>query len=303
MPPPNLPVDQGYAPFPATLPPYIGAVMFESFLYGLYVVLFIICIYVLLQRQKTLHWVLLASAIVMFGLATADIVYTYYLVFDKLLVGGIGFNDLRPKYWLYVTNNVIADSLLLYRCYVVWGFKKRVIAGPVALLIAGTVCGYVFEGGPPQRFKYTWIYLSMTFVLNLVLTSLTAGRIWWLARKARLILGPGLLQRYNATINILIESGFIYLTYIALDLALQKNKVGNAILDAGLIQAVGIMPTLIIVQVGLGRAVHDMEANDAIARLEANKIVNRSNADTLHYIRSRECNYASNETFVSCDTP
>lgn len=31
------------------------------------------------------------------------------------------------------------------------------------------------------------------------------------------------------------------------------------------------MPTLIIVQVGLGRAVHDIEANEAIARLESHK--------------------------------
>lgn len=67
------------------------------------------------------------------------------------------------------------------------------------------------------------------------------------------------------------------------------------ILDCGLIQVVGVMPTLIIVQVGLGRAVHDIEANDAIARLEGNKTGEEL---VVHCVRSRECHHASSETFV-----
>jgi len=78
----------------------------ETFLYGLYVILFAICVYVL-WRKKTLSWVLLASAVAMFALATADIAYTYYLIFGKLLQGTLGLNELRPKFWLYVTNKCV----------------------------------------------------------------------------------------------------------------------------------------------------------------------------------------------------
>ncbi|KAF8816460.1 hypothetical protein BYT27DRAFT_7184006 [Phlegmacium glaucopus] len=295
-----LPTDQGYSLFPPTLPPYVGAVMFETFLYGLYFILFIICIYVLLQRNKTIYWVLFASAIVMFSIATADIIYTYYLVFDKLFNGGVSFDDLRPKYWLYVTNNVLADALLLYRCYAIWDCNIRVILGPIILLIAGTACGYVFEGSEHRRFSFAWIYLTLTLILNVILTALTAARIGWFARNARLILGQSLLQRYNATIAILIESGLLYSLYIGLDLAMLNNKVGHIILDAGLIQIVGIMPTLIIVQVGLGRAVHDLEANNAIAQLESDKSIDNSKStpDGIHSVRSRDCQCASNDTFV-----
>ncbi|KAF9562094.1 hypothetical protein CPC08DRAFT_592671, partial [Agrocybe pediades] len=279
--PPSLefPIHEGSpsTAFPVTLPPYLGAVIFEIFLYGLYTILFLICLYVLLRKArngKKLHWILLVSAIVMFGLASADIGYTLYLLFGGLLMKGqLGFKELRPKYWLYVTNNVIADSLLLYRCYVVWEFSKLVIVGPLILLVAGAVCGYVFEGSSSSLFDKAFVYLIMTFILNVVLTGLTAGRIWWLARKARSVLGTGLLQRYNATITILIESGLVYSVYIILNLAMNKAAIANVILDAGLIQVVGIMPTLIIVQVGLGRAVHDIEANDAIidiVRIESN---------------------------------
>jgi hypothetical protein len=54
-----------------------------------------------------LRWILLAVASTMFALATSDIVYTYGLLFGKLLQGGLTYSDLRPKYWLYVTNKYV----------------------------------------------------------------------------------------------------------------------------------------------------------------------------------------------------
>lgn len=298
----TVPNDQGYSSFPATLPPYVGAVMFETFLYGLYSILFAICLYVLSQRKRTAHWILLTFAIAMFTVATTDMVYTYYLIFAKLFKGGLSFTELRPKYWFYVTNNVLADTLLLYRCYAIWGYKLRVVLGPIILLVAGTACGYIFEGSQPHLFKYAWIYPTLTLILNLILTALTAGRIGWFARNAQVLLGQNLVQRYNATVAILIESGFIYSLYIGLDLATMTNKVGHAILDTGLIQVVGIVPTLIIVQVGLGREVHNLEANTpnsmtpfSAASQHTNTVESVQNA--LPSLR-KDCHCASNDTFV-----
>ena len=70
-------------------------------------ILFAICTYVLLRRNTPLHWILLAAASTMFALATSDIVYTYGLLFGKLLQGGLTYSNLRPKYWLYVTNKYV----------------------------------------------------------------------------------------------------------------------------------------------------------------------------------------------------
>lgn len=58
----------------------------------------------LLRRNKALHWVLLIFAVLMFSLASADIGYTYYLVFGKLLEGTLSFRSLYPKYVMFVTN-------------------------------------------------------------------------------------------------------------------------------------------------------------------------------------------------------
>lgn len=71
---------------------------------GLYSILFVICIYILHQRKETAHWILVIFATAMFTIATSDVIYTYYLVFVKLFKVGLSFNDLRPKYWFYVTN-------------------------------------------------------------------------------------------------------------------------------------------------------------------------------------------------------
>ncbi|KAF6760449.1 hypothetical protein DFP72DRAFT_843360 [Ephemerocybe angulata] len=276
---PIFPLDDVTKMFFGLLSPYIGAVLMETFLYGIYCILYGICVFVLLRKNKALHWVLLVFATLMFSLASADVGYTYFLVFGKLLSGQLTFRSLYPKYVMFVTNGILADSLLMYRCFVVWGRKKRVIFGPFLLLIATSVSGYLFEGAAANLFRHAWVYLAMTFALNIILTILTAGRIWYLRHKTQMLLGEGLLQRYNATLTILVESGVLYSTYMVLDLAFQNDPVASTVLDAGLIQIVGIMPTLIIVQVGLGRAIHDLESQsqiDPLDRISSNKAASAS---------------------------
>lgn len=34
--------------------------------------------------------------------------------------------------------SVLADALLLYRCYAIWDYNIRVVLGPIILLVAGT---------------------------------------------------------------------------------------------------------------------------------------------------------------------
>jgi len=43
----------------------------------------------------------------MFSLASADIGYTYYLVFVKLMQGDLNFKLLYPKYVMFVTNGYV----------------------------------------------------------------------------------------------------------------------------------------------------------------------------------------------------
>lgn len=102
-----------------------------------------------------------------------------------------------------------------------------------------------------------WIALAF----NIVVTALNATRIWWMAREARKVLGPSLARRYYSAMAIIIESGAIYSVYVLVDQVLKATVNKNLfILDAGLVQVVAIAPTLIIVQVGLGRQARDLES-------------------------------------------
>ena len=159
---------------------------------GLYVVLFLTCVFLLVRRRHKIHWLLRVLGLATFILASVDMGYTIWLLFGKLLKGNLSYQVLRLKYWFYVTNkysdasscqiqinlnifgSVFADTLLLYRCYVVWNFDKRILFGPAILLVAATVCGYILEGSSSATLlAQSWVYLLMTTILNIILTGLT----------------------------------------------------------------------------------------------------------------------------------
>ncbi|KJA18262.1 hypothetical protein HYPSUDRAFT_45430 [Hypholoma sublateritium FD-334 SS-4] len=252
---------------------YSAAVLFEVFLYGIYSTLFAICIRVLLKNKRTTQRMLLACAMIMFSLATVDVVLELSFLFWFVVKGDtIPDPDLHFKFLIYITSNVIADSLVIYRCHSVWNRSKRVIVLPCILLISGTACGYAFIGLSKEEYRFRKLlvaFLFTTVTLNMLVTVLMAGRIWWIARKARSILGPGLSSKYNTMIAIIVESGVIYSIYVVLDVVFP-----DLLLDAGLAQVVGIVPTLIIVQIGLGMSTHDADTSASVVRTDGRTMAN-----------------------------
>ncbi|KAF8154713.1 hypothetical protein B0H34DRAFT_717555 [Crassisporium funariophilum] len=270
----TIPDDDGQNDIPSnyySLDKYSAAVIFEVFLYGIYSTLFAICIRVLLKNKRTTQKVLLACAMTMFALATVDVVlelsFLFWFVVKK---NNIPEPDLHFKFLIYITSNIIADSLVIYRCHAVWNNSKRVIVLPCLLLLCGSASGYTFIGLSSEEYRFRQLlvaFLFTTVTLNMLVTVLMAGRIWWIARKARSILGPGLSSKYNTMIAIIVESGVIYSIYVVLDVVFP-----DLILDAGLAQVVGIVPTLIIVQIGLGRDAHDVDTTASMVRSDTRGI-------------------------------
>jgi len=74
---------------------------------GIYSILFMICAYIILRRRHNIHWIIQVLGLALYILASADIAYTMWLVFGKLLKGDVPYADLRVKYWLYVTNRYV----------------------------------------------------------------------------------------------------------------------------------------------------------------------------------------------------
>jgi len=87
---------------------------------------------------------------------------------------------------------------------------------------------------------------------------LIAVRIWWLAKQAR-VLGKRHVVKYRQAAAIIIESGAIYSACIMTLLILYcQNTNAQYIVYDSLSQVMGIVPTMIIVRVGLGISTQDV---------------------------------------------
>jgi len=265
---------------------FLYCVAAEWFLYGMNVVLFCFCVKTL-HRCRVRHRLALSVAIsVIFALCTLhwalQLVNAGELltVLEKLAhVPGIklNFKELQER-WnrlnivmgaVYVTTNLIADGIFVYRCYCIWGFRKRIIALPITLLVATGCLGFAsviacgMEGYSEFLFINWFFPLAVIFsvLTNVLLMALTAGRIWWIARGARAIMGPAVVKQYRTVIAMILESGALYVTPGLLYLIFVGIRPSSTqVIFAALAQIVGIAPTIIVVRVGLGSSVDSVDS-------------------------------------------
>ncbi|KAJ6538125.1 hypothetical protein B0H19DRAFT_1240665 [Mycena capillaripes] len=87
------------------------------------------------------------------------------------------------------------------------------------------------------------------------------GRIWWLSRAARHLVGMDAAGKYYTVVAMILESGALYFTgglvFVVLFLKADLPKAQTGIV---LGQLVGIAPTIIAVRVGLGYSVESVES-------------------------------------------
>ncbi|KDQ17240.1 hypothetical protein BOTBODRAFT_53385 [Botryobasidium botryosum FD-172 SS1] len=250
-------------------------VWLETLTYGLYVPLFFTCLFIVFARRRTrrVNWALLCPTFALFVLCTIHV----SLGISRLLDGFIRSSNPAKYYldlarWknifsdaLYVTINFIGDSVVIYRCYVIWGSKKRVIIFP-ALCLLGSFATAIyavvgFNEIPPGDSAFvsriSAFYRStftLSFVVNFTCTALIAYRITRTARSA----GPqpdGVdvdPRPYYSTLAAIVESAAIYTVSMAIYIGLYFSQL-NAQYTLYLVntQIIGIVPTLILVRIGL----------------------------------------------------
>ncbi|KAJ6564361.1 hypothetical protein B0H19DRAFT_77632 [Mycena capillaripes] len=174
---------------------------------------------------------------------------------------------------LFALNVLVADLLFLWRCYVIWGNQRSVVFLP-GLSVAATAAvsvGYCVtlrgSAGPVSRLDHTSaVDPRIPFILgvftNLVLMALTAGRIWWIRQQARMVCGRENIfeRRYGMALTLILESGALYCLcaiLVAIFKSPNASLVASAIFDAVGNQGVNILPTLIVVRIGLGHNIQD----------------------------------------------
>ncbi|KAJ7646760.1 hypothetical protein FB45DRAFT_998168 [Roridomyces roridus] len=81
-------------------------------------------------------------------------------------------------------NNLLTDTFLAYRCYLIWNSRIAVTILPglliMAVFLTTTIIG-VRTANSFSDFEVTFILAAIT---NIIITGLTAGRIWWMTREA-----------------------------------------------------------------------------------------------------------------------
>ncbi|KAJ7236550.1 hypothetical protein C8J57DRAFT_1376647 [Mycena rebaudengoi] len=159
--------------------------------------------------------------------------------------------------YLLIANNLVADSIFIYRCYVIWGRNLKVVIIPAISLVASTVIGSV---GAPKRDAEVGLdhddyrlAFGMIILTNLTLMALTAGRIWWIRRDVVTVLEPSVMRTYDTVIAIII---ILYLI-AAVRLNKQDSLPAISVFRAAIPQILNIAPILIIVRVGSGLSVYD----------------------------------------------
>ncbi|KAJ7159516.1 hypothetical protein C8R46DRAFT_1108463 [Mycena filopes] len=249
----------------------ISGTCVQLFAYGICVNLFILAIHILRRRKAAGNTILLTSTCLMCVLATTQIVL-------RLLKTGVVIQFVEERMELSIAlapssppqtynklilahalvlavNNLLADTLLLYRCYVIWGARWIVIVLPGILIVATFVTGSAGSIRPEGPIPGETILATAT---NLLLLILTVGRIWWMRRNA-LHVGADrvLIDRYTTVMAMLLESGALYILPAILIMIVYPWNIPFHILEGLATYLVSIIPTVIIVRVGLGRSIHD----------------------------------------------
>ncbi|KAJ8090865.1 hypothetical protein PM082_024787 [Marasmius tenuissimus] len=209
---------------------------------------------------------------------------------------------------ILVTSNLVTDIILLWRCYIIWGSRRRVVMLPALLCLVINAIGYLtilgakgpqtymkylkftmFQTGGHRKINAFQIYLLCflcgSLFSNLLLTVLIAGRVLYISRQVSPFNQRPITRMYRTTIHASVESGVLYpialFAYTVVELvrygtpsasplASFSLKVTTEIIRACLFSTMGIASTLIIVRIVLGIAINDEKSFRATVLGEGN---------------------------------
>ncbi|KAJ6538091.1 hypothetical protein B0H19DRAFT_377302 [Mycena capillaripes] len=216
------------------------------------VILVLIAMYILATIHVICRWILVRNSFVDHGDTSAT--STLYLT--------------QPPLWLTVlaavvfsVNTLVADCVLIWRCWTIWGRNWLVVGLPIACTIAGAGLGFksIAEQAAfienPKLDRSTFIdfatpYFSLSLVTTCLATILIVGRIVSMTEN-----GTRTFRGYTRVIEVIVESALLYSVAMAIFLPLLvRNSVKDGYAQAVVGQITGIAPTLIVARVTFGYA-------------------------------------------------
>ncbi|KAL0581779.1 hypothetical protein V5O48_000256 [Marasmius crinis-equi] len=287
---------------------YLTAIWLETLFYGINISLFFSYLFIARYKRKTrtIQPVILGTAIAMFIFSTIHC----SMGFSRLIIGfielrnqeggpGAFFSDVSvpanvAKVTIHTVNSVLGDSIMVWRCYHVWGRNLLVSAVPILLIIGSAVCGFgqsVMFANAKHLHSAFEIELEhwngsvfiLSLVTNIVVTSLIAVRIWSVLYPCRKSIGDKRITltesfnvnrylgrqfslsktfvNYQRILVLIIESGAIYSSALIIEITLYfLGSNAFYIVYDPIAQLAAIVPTMIIVMTSLGLTSNDLNS-------------------------------------------
>lgn len=252
----------------------------EGMLYGAYVALVGYAFMILTWRRRTdrVDWVLLTFLLSMLLAASVH----HFFGLNALVVGFIThggeangpLNYLASKAVGYPMdillgiNLVLSDMTMLYRLWLVWQRRTLILVVPVLMMVAYLVTfvcavNLMAHGGRDAAATYATIMrlcltsFSLALVFSVTVTALLAYPIYTHTKAFAEALGQRQVAQYRSTILMLVESGAIIAVAQVVNVTVFEiqYRTGHNIwelIGLPLTQIYCIVPSLIIVRVGLG---------------------------------------------------
>ncbi|KAM5535136.1 hypothetical protein V8D89_011222 [Ganoderma adspersum] len=268
---------------------YLTAIWLETLFYGINLCLFCSYVYVLRFRHtRKITPIVFWVAVLMFMFSTVHVSLGFYRLIRGFIdlrdqPGGPGayFSDVSTppnvaKVTIHSVNSILGDSIVVWRCWHVWGGEWRVCVVPILLIIASAVCGFaqaiifaeaktVHSAFANELERWNGSLFSLSLVTNVVVTTLIAARIWFITRESG---GAVTSQfRYTKVLLLVIESAMIYSAALLVEITLYfiGSNAFYIVYDP-IAQLTGIVPTMIIVMSALGLTSADFESAAASRR-------------------------------------
>lgn len=279
----------------------------------------LVAVTVLLFALSLTQVVLKFSVVLIFSFAEGAILDNGLQDFHSVITSTQNLNNVVAVIgvFLIVTQNFMADCLLTWRCYIIWGRRRLIIAFPALLIVAGTVAGYVLVGyyvkgyllirtagaspsSPSPVLMEEFLVISdiqndlnevfyaTTFACNVLMTTLIACRILWVSKHLKQASNTVDSNLYRNIVALLTESGGIH------SLLLLLSTVTGFSSSPGLAEAnilvstlatitAGMSPTLIIVMLALGKTAEQTTMDKTTIAFAAPSAPARSHAFSVSF--------------------
>ncbi|KAG2754407.1 hypothetical protein P692DRAFT_201928872 [Suillus brevipes Sb2] len=242
------------------------ALFLETLFYGVFFTLYCLTISILLKKSGINQQLLIPVATVLLCIATAHLIVDFVRILEAfvfkvdMISADVYYSNLAApleyaKTALYVTQTILADCVLVWRCYVLNNRSLLVAATGIIVLTTNAVTGYIIvwslslasSSSTVFTTAHSWItiFFTLTMVTSVTCTTLIAWRIY---RTRRFTSGG--LAAYLPIFIVVVESGAIYATgVLSILLTYLSGSNGQyAVLDA-VSPIMGIVFCLIILQV------------------------------------------------------